>query len=82
MRIKPLFIGLAVALAGQAHATEFIATNLYSVAKERTVADEQWVLAEQAQPFGTFQNDLFIATGTPLPLEGAYEGNLWAAGGA
>lgn len=81
MRTKPLLIGFAFALAGQALATEFIATNLYAIAKERTVADEQWVLAERAQPFGTFQNDLFIATGTPLPLEGAYEGNLWAAGG-
>ncbi len=75
--IKPIF--LSALFIGSAHAIDFIATNTYLVAEDQTVADEQWVAAGTALTEGIFKNDLFIAAGTELTLNGTYEGNIWGS---
>ena len=81
MRLKLPLLGILTALALQAQAAEFISTNLYVVAKDQVVADEQWVLAGISEIEGTFKNDLFITSGNPLLLNGTVEGNIWGAAG-
>ena len=81
MRFKLPALGLFAALALQAHAIDFIATNVYRVAAGQTVANEQWVAAGIAETDGTFKNDLFISSGGQLALNGTYEGNIWGAAG-
>ncbi len=76
MRLKTFLIGLLVAAASQAPAVEFVATNVYAVAQDAVVADEQWVVAGLAETAGVFENDLNILTGNPLNLSGVFEGNL------
>ncbi len=71
----PLLAALAFAI--QAGASNFIATNVYTVGKDTVVADEQWVLAGLTETEGTFKNDLFILSANPLQLNGTFEGNIW-----
>lgn len=81
MRLK-LPILLAVGLiAAHAQAISFISTNLYQIAEDQTVADEQWVTADLATTKGTHQNDLFVMAEDSLVLDGTYEGNVWGFGG-
>ncbi|HEY5621684.1 MAG TPA: hypothetical protein VIR77_03700 [Pontiella sp.] len=79
-RLHALILLLAAGLSMQAHAIDFIATNIYTVAKETVVENEQWVLTDLAEIEGRFKNDLFIAAGSMLQLNGAFEGNLWSVG--
>lgn len=81
MRFHPFFITLACLLSFSAHATELLATNVYTVAADQTVSDEIWVVANAVQADGSFGNDLFAASGTDMSLKGSYAGNLWAATG-
>jgi len=64
-----------------AQAATFVATNIYSVAKDQVVAEELWIATGEAETEGTFKNDLFISSGGPLALNGSYEGNVWGAAG-
>ena len=68
-------------LAASVHAAEFLATNAYNVATDRTVPDEIWVVANTVKADGAFLNDLFAASGTDMSLNGTFGGNLWAAAG-
>lgn len=79
MQFKLPLIGILAALALPAQATEFIATNTYAIGKEQVVDEEQWVLAGIVETEGTFENDLFIASGNELQLNGTYQGNVWGA---
>lgn len=72
---------LPFALVLSTQASTFVATNVYSVAKEQVVSEELWVAAGEAEPAGIYKNDLFISTGGPLVLNGSYEGNVWGAAG-
>ncbi len=81
MSFKQSIIGFFAALTLQAQATEFLSTTNYFVAKGQTVADEQWVAAATAFTEGEFKNDLFIASGDQLKLDGTYAGNIWGAAG-
>jgi cytoskeletal protein CcmA (bactofilin family) len=63
----------------QARATEFIATNTYLVGSTDVVEDEVWVLSTVSTTDGTFENDLNIITGSPLILNGRYDGNVTGA---
>lgn len=66
----------------QVQASEFIATNIYKVAADQTVLDEQWVTAAFIITEGTFKNDLFLTSPNELILNGSYAGNIWGAGSA
>jgi cytoskeletal protein CcmA (bactofilin family) len=77
--LKIPLLGILAAFAVQAQAIEFIATNTYVVGAGTVVADEQWVVTGIAETEGTFKNDLFIASGNPLHLNGTFEGNIWGA---
>jgi len=81
MRIKLPTLGLFALLALHAHATDFLATNVYRVVAGQTIANEQWVAAGIAETEGTFKNDLFISSGGQLTLNGTYEGNIWGTSG-
>lgn len=81
MQIKITLLGLFSALALQAYATDFLATNRYQVAAGQIITTEQWVAAGTASTEGTFKDDLFISSGGPLVLNGIYEGNVWGAAG-
>jgi cytoskeletal protein CcmA (bactofilin family) len=81
MCFKPFFIALACLLSISAHATQFFATNAYTVAEDQAISDEVWVIADTVQANGSFGNDLFAASGGDMSLNGSYEGNLWAAVG-
>lgn len=82
MRAKLILFGLLTALALQAEAVGFLTTNIYHVAADQIVTQEQWVVAPTARTEGTFKNDLFIACGGELTLNGIHEGNIWGAGGS
>ena len=45
-----------------AQAATFVATNIYSVAKDQVVAEELWIATGEAETEGTFKNDLFISS--------------------
>ncbi|MEA2068878.1 MAG: hypothetical protein U9P12_06745, partial [Verrucomicrobiota bacterium] len=79
MRLKLPILGMLAALAVQAQAIDFVATNAYVVGKDAIVANEQWVITGIAETEGTFKNDLFITSGNPLHLNGTFEGNIWGA---
>ena len=81
MRI-PFHILLTLFIAAQVQAISFISTNIYAIAEEATVTDEQWVSAVTATTEGTFKKDLFIMAGGELLLNGTYEGNVWGANSA
>lgn len=81
MRVKLPILGLLAALVLQAPAAEFVSTNIYRITADQTVTDEQWVMASAAETEGTFQNDLFIACGGPITLNGTYAGNIWGLSG-
>ena len=81
MRFNPFFIALACLLSISAHATQFLATNAYTVVEDQRISNEVWVVADTVQADGLFGNDLFAASGTDLSLKGTYEGNLWGAAG-
>jgi cytoskeletal protein CcmA (bactofilin family) len=82
MQFKHALILTAGLLVAQAQAISFISTNLYQVAEDQTVADEQWVAAKLATSKGTHQNDLFVMAEDALVLNGTYEGNVWGSGGS
>jgi cytoskeletal protein CcmA (bactofilin family) len=79
MQIKLPLFGLLFALVIPVSAADFLTTSAYRVAAGQTLADEQWILADTAETEGLFKNDLFIACGTELVLNGTYEGNIWGA---
>lgn len=81
MRIKFPVLGLFIALGFHTQAANFVSTNVYHVAAEQTITDEQWVLAGIAETEGLFKNDLFISSGGALALNGTYEGNVWSLAG-
>ena len=81
MRFNLFFIALACLFSISAHATQFLATNAYTVVEDQTILDEVWVVADTVQADGSFGNDLFAASGGDLSLKGTYEGNLWGAAG-
>lgn len=76
----PLFLLFALAL--QAQAITFVATNSYAVAKGETVADEQWVYAVDAEVDGLVKDDLFVLSGNRMELGGEFERNVWGMGGS
>lgn len=61
-------------------AINVIATNLFEVTTNSTLETEHWIFAGQAEIYGTVQDDLFIASGDLLNLEGTYKGDVWGAG--
>ena len=81
MFVKLPLSGLVLALALQAQAATFLSTNVYRLAADQTVTDEQWIAAGTAAAEGVFENDLFISSGGPMTLNGTHEGNVWGAAG-
>jgi cytoskeletal protein CcmA (bactofilin family) len=79
MNIKSLLATVLTLFILQAHATEFIATNAYLIGSTSVVEDEVWVLTAVSTTDGTFENDLNIITGSPLILNGRYDGNVTGA---
>ena len=82
MRSKLPILGFFAALALQAQAISFLATNTYDVAKGETVADEQWVYAVDAGINGLVKDDLFVLSGNHMDLGGTFERNVWGMGGS
>ena len=82
MRSKLPILGFFAALALQAQAISFLATNTYDVAKGETVADEQWVYAVDAGINGLVKDDLFVLSGNRMELGGEFERNVWGMGGS
>ncbi|MDF7806856.1 polymer-forming cytoskeletal protein [Pontiellaceae bacterium B12219] len=79
MNIKCILATALTLFTLQAHATEFIATNTYLIGSTSIVEDEVWVLSAISTTDGTFENDLNIITGSPLILNGRYNGNVTGA---
>ena len=78
---KNLFLLIPLALAVQAQAMDFFATNTYTVAKGETVANEQWIYAVDVTVDGTAKSDLFLLAGNRLELGGEFEQSIWGLGG-
>lgn len=81
MRLKYIASTLVVLLAMSAKATIFVKTNDYAVAKDQTISNEAWIVANSLEAGGTFQNDLFASSTTTLKIPGTCEGNVWGMAG-
>ena len=78
---KNLILLLPFALALQVQAITFLSTNTYSVAKDETVTNEQWIYTVNATVDGNIQNDLFLLAGNRLELGGEFAQSVWGLGG-
>lgn len=81
MRLRHPVALFVVLLASSVQAIELIATNSYMTFKGQTIEDELWIVANDTQAGATYQNDIFVSSGTKLLLPGLYEGNLWGMAG-